>query len=120
MIRDAARDGVERGGDVLQLEVSELLLHRVDGADQQQHAEHRRQVAQVVHQAAGCWQTGHSDQAASAGRVSAASISAIVSATPYRAMKPPKRGPSCWPSSTWYRQANQARSSGNGWRLPTS
>ena len=56
----------------------------------------------------------------SGGRASAASISAIVSPTPYSAMKPPKRGPSCWPSSTWYRQPNQARSSGNGWRLPTS
>ena len=44
----AGRDRVERGGDVLQPEVAELPLHHVDRADQQQHAEQRRQVAQVV------------------------------------------------------------------------
>ena len=32
----------------------------------------------------------------------------MVSGMPYSATKPPKRGPSCWPSRTWYRQPNQA------------
>ena len=96
----AQRNVMQRGPDVVQPQVAEFLLHDVDRADQQQHAEDRRQLAQArpADRARALGQ--HRGQAASAGRDSAASISAIDSSTPNSAMKPPKRGPSCWPSST--------------------
>ena len=96
----AHRDVAQRGLDVAQPEVAEFLLHDIERADQQQDAENRRQVAQTGSQDAACALVQHRVQAASAGRARADSISATVSSMPYSAMKPPKRGPSCWPSST--------------------
>ncbi len=87
----AGRDGGERRLDVGELEVPELPLHDVDGAHEQQDAEQRREVAEVALQAA----------SAGSVRASAERIRPTVSATPYSATNPPKRGPSCWPSSTW-------------------
>ncbi len=40
------RDRLQRRSDVLQPQMAELALHDVDRADQQQHAEHRGQMAQ--------------------------------------------------------------------------
>ena len=91
---------MQRGDDVVQPQMAEFLLHDVDRADQQQNAEDRRQLQQAGPADLACALCRHRRQPASAGRDSAASISATVSSMPYNAMKPPKRGPSCWPSST--------------------
>ena len=85
--------------DVLQPQVAELALHHVDRADQQRDAEDGRQMPQQARMICDL-AFAAMVQAASAWRASAEWISAIVSGTPYSATKPPKRGPSCWPSST--------------------
>ena len=97
----ARRDRVQRRADVAQAQMAELALHHVDRADQQHHAEQGGQIAEPRLHGLRNARTRPWDQAASAWRLSASRISAIVSGMPYSATKPPKRGPSCWPSNTW-------------------
>ena len=86
--------------DVAQPQMAEFLLHDIDRTDQQHDAQDRRQLTETGFADRACVLNRHGAQAASAGRDSTASISATVSSMPYSATKPPKRGPSCWPSST--------------------
>ncbi len=84
---------LDGASDVGQLKLAELALHRPQRGTQQQQPERRRERARKAREP-------YRHQAASAGRANAASISETVSARPYSATKPPKRGPSDWPSST--------------------
>src|SRR5208283_5640462 len=92
------RDGAQRLADILQAQMAEFPLHDIDRTDQQGHAQESGQVAKPGFQALSL--ASRHRQAASAWRASAVRISAIVSGIPYKATKPPKRGPSGWPSKT--------------------